>query len=216
MGLRRNAAVAWGLALFSGVAGEVASADVIFNDFGPSYSYDCCTGWAVFGASSSIGPLVPAMFFTSPQNDNVTQIDLALGYLQGTNSAVVSLWTDVANTPSTELGSWPVSGQPSFGISSSTPITTISGITGISLDAGGSYFLEVSPGNSDTLDAWNLNTSGYTTLIALNGAPFTSAATSAAFDIIGDPVPEPASLALIAGSVSGVFWFWRRRRKLHA
>src|SRR5580698_5201623 len=53
-----------------------------------------------------------AEIFTSSGNFEVTQIDIGLVYQNGTNSAVVSLWTDSAGQPGTELGSWNASNFP--------------------------------------------------------------------------------------------------------
>lgn len=71
-----------------------------------SYTQDI--GWTVQGGDS------PSAFQSSGDYD-VTQFDLALGHLSGSNAAVVSLWANDLGALGPQLGSWGVSGQPTFG-----------------------------------------------------------------------------------------------------
>ena len=139
-----------------GVA-TVANAATVFSTFGPGQSFDLL-GVLISGPTSAV--LFGSQYadgFTSPGYFNVDQIDVALANLSGTNSANVSLWTDVADVPGSELGSWTLNGQPPFG---SFQVTAISGITGISLTKKSKYFLAVSPGAADTYDQWMGNNVG--------------------------------------------------------
>jgi hypothetical protein len=181
------------------IFGSSANADTIFSDFGPGESA-LSNGLCVYGSSiapdcslmpNDFSALTPASLFLSPGNYDVTQIDVALFNLAGTNSAVISLYT-AANFEL--LGSWGVSGQPS----EDTPvITTISGISGIALTAGAAYYLEISPGGADTQDGWDLNAVGFTGYVL--DSFITGVQTLPAFDVLGTPlasVPEPAPLLI--------------------
>jgi hypothetical protein len=130
------------LALLSGRA----EADVIFSDLGPGDSFNANNWYSVWGDGWASG-------FTLGGSYNVSEIDVALAHVSGSNAAVVSLWTDVGDAPNTELGSWDVS--------PSTPITAITGITGVTLGAGGDYFVEIAS-DYPTLDDWNYNNQGVT------------------------------------------------------
>jgi hypothetical protein len=133
--------------------------DTIFSNLTSGNTYNTTIGG--IGVLSPPGGEALAQLFTSAGNYKVTQIDIALLRQFGTNSAVISLWTDSAGQPGTELGSWTVSGFPTIG-SVSTPTASmaggqiISGITGVSLSAGQSYFLIAAPtsASSNTALTW--------------------------------------------------------------
>jgi hypothetical protein len=120
--------------------GVPVRAVTIFNDFAAGYSTQlagyCVDGASVAPACSGTGSLSPAALFESPGSYDLTQIDVALTYSEGTNSVVISLFTDVSGAPGALLGSWPESGQPV----SSPPVTTISGISGITLANGATFY----------------------------------------------------------------------------
>ena len=145
-----------------------------FSDLGTgSNVYQCCSGWSVLGTGAPGGTsYTQANEFTAGATGSVSQIDVAVGYVSGTNSFFVALYTASGNSPGTLIAQW-------NNLSSSTTLgqccglVTISGITGVSLTAGTSYFLVLGPTNlsSTTLDTWNLNSSGVTgdTLTATSG-----------------------------------------------
>jgi hypothetical protein len=175
------------------------------------------SGTVVSGSASSFGETDLAAPFTSSGNYSVDQIDVGLTHVFGTNSAVVGLWTDVGGIPTVELGSWNVSNQPAVGATSI--LTTITGISGINLTAGGLYFLTIFPGASDTEDVWNDNTLGILGLtFSLDGGTSWGQEDNVnrpAFDVLGNAaaVPEPATLSLFALLGLGAIARRRKSRK---
>jgi hypothetical protein len=187
-----------------------ANADVIFNDFGPDYTSGlnafCVSGISSWFCSDDGRVHAPAALFKSPATYNVTQIDVSLSHNSGTNGAIISLFTETARKPGTLLGSWTVSGQPVTpgylgtppGPLSSLPITTVTGITGITLEGGVSYFLRISPGDASTQDFWTTNPN-----LRLTGEVYDfigSTMTLPAFDVLGTPLapaPEPSSSVIL-------------------
>ena len=160
---------------------------VLFNNFGPSHAYNSSIGWTVSESGSPPGFFRPAMAFTPAVNAQVTQIDVALGHLTGTNNATISLARDSGGLPGTILGSFSVFGQPPFG--TCCGVATVSGFL-IPVAAGKQYWVIVRAGPNianDTWDAWNLDTVGQTGPVADDtGAGFVSlgAQTEGAFDVI--------------------------------
>jgi len=213
----------------------VGHGSTIFSTFGPGMSYNNnfinsgATEWFVSnGANPAVGPQWDAMSFTSAANYSVTQIDVALG--EGVNGDAqpqdvqMSLWTNVPGAgspvgqPGVELGMWVIHNVPN----NTSQVFTISGISGVSLLSGQTYWLVAGPSGVYCDAGWYVNNQGF----AGNGADVSydgvnwlfagSAETYAAADVLGtaSTTPEPGSLTLLAtglGAIAGVF-----RRTLRA
>ncbi len=129
-----------------------------FNDFGTDQSkYNCCYGYAVSGTGSGTS-YTAANEFTAAASGPVSSIDLGVGYFSGTNSFYAAIYSDNAGLPGTMLARWD-------GLSSKLEagqccgVVNISGISGLNLSAGVSYFMVLGPSdfNSATSLQWNHN-----------------------------------------------------------
>ena len=92
------------------MAAVPALADTAYNNLGTPPSYNCCAGWTVGGVSSPVGLVEDGEQFTSLATGSVNQIDVAVGWVVGTNALTVQLWTSVGDLPGTMLGSGTVTG----------------------------------------------------------------------------------------------------------
>jgi hypothetical protein len=132
---------------------HLARADVmIFNDFWPGYysSPGVEAGHGVFGASANVGfsnEFDQAMPFTPTADYFLTRIDVAIGSMHGTNSAVLALRTDGGGVLGRVLDSWIITDIPS---QYSYPVETVVADKDILLKAGAEYWLVASPGASDS------------------------------------------------------------------
>src|SRR5262249_6543715 len=211
------------IAIMLGVFGVMPSthAVTIFSDFGPGNTFNVGVGWTVQGFAG-FPQFTPVMGFSSPVEADVTQIDIALSRISGTtNAATINLFTNVGGALGTLLGSWSVGNFPQFG--SAGPVTTISAISGVHLNAGGLYFLEATDENlaDSPHGAWNFKSVGVTgeVLLAAGIPELLENQTLGAFDVIGDvtaapTTPMPPALPLFATGLGMMgLLAWRRKRK---
>ena len=207
------------LLLTAANAGPVL-AGIIFNDYGPAYTYNIEVGDTVSGATSVRGSVAEAFEFTPASTEAVTSVDFGIGYASGTNSVTVDLMTDNGGVPGSVLESYSFAGLGPFG-SQDPPLTALS-LSNPILAAGTNYWVVGFPGASDTYAAWNWNDQAVTGPgeFSTDGGSTWSVPTPnvsmGAFEIFGTAVPEPASLVLFGIGIAGLAVFGRRRRKLAA
>lgn len=190
--------------------GSAAFADTAYSSFDPGNTFNTGSGWTTSGMSSAIGhEYVCGETFVSATSGNVVQINIALGYVVGTNAATVSLYSDNAGELGSVLGSWNISDMGSFGSAYTPSSINIAG--GPAISAGSSYWV-VAKAADDAWLAWNQTLSGLTGTLyqSFDGAPgYFPNANQAAFSVETRPVPEPVSMVALA---SGALALMRRRR----
>lgn len=188
--------------------GLQANAGTLYSDLGTGGSVYDNTSPVVFKGSGSGGSSITQArpFTVSGIGDFLlTEIDLGIVYNTGVHTFTAGIWTDFSNHPGAMLASWNMSISEPVG--SCCLLASQTGITGLTLAGGTTYFMVVGPqsltDNSDNF--WESNTVGATgaQLGSLDGGSTwinDSTGTLPAFAVQGDAVtttPEPNSLVLL-------------------
>ncbi len=178
---------------------------VAFTDLGSGGSYNPFISTNITGPANNEGVLDQSIadLFNASVGGALSQIDVGLYWRSGTNSAVISIYTDLSNNLGALVFRGTVSNLPVFS-STTTTLATLQPAYG-SLIAGTNYFLVVDPGAADTADGWFWNnTSALGTTLVSHGSDFgLSLPILDAFDVRVNTthVPEPSTWLMIGAEL---------------
>ncbi len=119
----------------------------------------CCEGWTISGSGGAVGgDDWIATPFTPTKAATIKEIDVAVGYVEGTNEIVFTLTGDTGGLPGKTIHSWHYKNMPTFG-STYTTLDTVKSKKGIKVKAKKQYWVTVT---TDTTDgdlwgAWNFD-----------------------------------------------------------
>jgi hypothetical protein len=134
----------------------------IVDNLGAAYpkgEYWCCEGATIFGPTAASGApeFWEAAAFTPTADHTVAKIEVAVGFVEGTNGVVLTINKDASGVPGTVIKSFQLSGLPTFG--SCCTIEKVSLSAGIPVKANTQYWivLKTNAKESNTWAAWNVN-----------------------------------------------------------
>jgi len=170
-------------------ASRPAKLKTIYSNLGTGTDvYNCCSGWTIGGSSGPAGEQWIAMPFTPKKASTVKQIDVAVGYVEGTNEIVISLDADTSGLPGKTIHKWHFKNMPTFG--SCCTLDTVKYAKGLKVKAKKQYWVTVT---TDTTDAdlwgawnqvWNGATGGWA--FSTNGGAWTATSgTLGAYNVLG-------------------------------
>ena len=154
------------------VPGALPPANItIFSNLGPTPTdlYYSANGWVVTGpADVTFGEQWVAVPFIAKQNSHAFRLQVAVGYLSGTNKFTLGLYSDSGGTVGTALINTTVTNAPPFGVCCAT-VTKNLPPPGIALTAGTQYWVvarSTPTGADDFEGAWAFSNLG----VAFNDA----------------------------------------------
>jgi PEP-CTERM motif len=208
------------VAMYSACPGQGRAQVVLFNDYGPAYTYDTVNAYGVSGSSSSPGSDVPAMEFTPVNSGAVGSVAFGINLISGTNSVTFKLMTNNGGVPGSVLESYSfVNQMGSFGKQNSPLIAN--SVLNPTLAAGTSYWMVAVPGATDTYAAWNWNNQSVTGDVMGSGDGGSTwhndgTLSLGAFEVLAAPEPSSFALLGLALTAGAAGRWWQRRRQSRA
>jgi len=148
---------------------------MLFSNIGYDYPkglYFCCYGGTISGPTSALGfSNWIGVAFTPANTGKITEIELGVGYVEGTATANIGIWSDSGGVPGTEIKGADEALTQTYG----GCCTTVTFKHKVAVTGGTQYWVVVSTdsNNSDLFGAWNFNSTdevdGLTTSEDYNG-----------------------------------------------
>lgn len=173
------------------------------------------------------GPAACAYTFTTPAGSDydLNEIDIALTRVASGSTVSVQLRSDQSASPGAVLKTWSLTGLPIFGNTHTLDASQqITGISGVTLSSGTSYWIAAVPAAPGSDVVWNYNnyptsSTGVSAIGALSSSggvswfPSGSTTTPGGFAVYANPIPEPSAVSLMLAGIVAL-WQLRSKRKL--
>lgn len=195
---------------------EARADTVVFSNFGPGMTF-ADSGFTVL-AGNVTGTQIPAVAFTPSGSFTFSSAQVAVGSLSGPNILQVILMTSSGGAPGNIIETITVTNLPSFG---SGGIALANSALHPVLTSGTQYWLVAFPPDPNTIMAWNFSLIDFSSPVLGSFTDLTGPWLSIqgqggprpAFQINGEPVPEPATMLLLGTGLAALGTTVRKRRK---
>jgi hypothetical protein len=194
------------------VPAAAPASTIVFNDLGPGDSYEPYGNWFGYSTSGFAYTAVAGDFIPTGSGP-FDELWIAIFHAYGENQVTLSLMTDNAGLPGTEL--WQQAFDDELGDYGS--VFHVANINGPNLVAGTRYWIKATTVNvSGTSQSWYMNNqSDYDGLFAWqeNGGPWKLSGNHQRHALRVGVVPEPSSLVLLGIGALALFGCCLRRSK---
>jgi len=207
--------VLFGICLVLLFASESRADTVVFSNFGPGMTFDTNRGVSVQGINA--GGQIPAYAFTPSGTFTFNSAQLAMGLVHGPNILQVLLMTSSGGFPGNVIESITLTNAVApFG---SNGIVVANSALHPVLTFGTQYWLVAFPSDPNIAMGWNFTFNDFLTPgaftddhVNLAGPWDPTGGPAAAFQINGDPVPEPTTMLLLGSGLTALGAAVRKRR----
>ena len=192
------------------IASEARADTIVFSNFGPGMTFNQTQGVSVT-ASNLFGD-IPAHAFTPSQTVTFSSAQLAMLLVAEPNHFQVLLMTSSGGLPGNIIETITVTMPTSAGI-----VTANSALHPV-LTSGTQYWLAVFAPEPNTFGIWHLALNDFSTPQALafnspTGPWVVNNVTRSAFQINGEPIPEPSTMLLLGTGLAALGTAVRKRRQ---
>jgi len=192
------------------IASEARADTIVFSNFGPGMTFNQTQGISVTG--SNLFGDIPAQAFTPSQTVTFSSAQLATLLVAEPNHFQVLLMTSSGGLPGNIIETITMAMPTSAGI-----VTANSALHPV-LTSGTQYWLAVFAPEPDTFGIWNLALNDFSTphAVAFNsptGPWVLNNVNRSAFQINGEPVPEPSTMLLLGTGLASLGTAVRKRRQ---
>ena len=202
------------------VVSEARADTVVFSNFGPGMSFVTDSGFTVI-ASNVSGVQIPAVAFTPSGDFIFTSAQLGVGSLSGPNLLQVILMTSSGGAPGNIIEIITLTNVPAF---ASGGIALANSALHPVLTSGTQYWLVAFPPDPDTFMAWNFSLIDFSSPVLGSFTDLTGPWLSIqgpggprpAFQINGEPIPEPTTMLLLGTGLAALGTTVRKRRAMNS